>query len=172
MTSINENRQSNEAAQASIQLAKTANLQNRNIKLFTIITIFFLPLGYVTSVYGMNNMPMDGPFYPFAYTTIAICLPTYVLMGLLWPTNPIETWNGWFRKGKSKQESPESPPRHNQKPPEPPEPSELPEPTPGLKHRVKSDSTRRFASMFTRMKNSQLETNGHVNVPVDASTKV
>lgn len=40
----------------------------------------FLPLTFVTSVYGMTNMPQNDPFYHFAWTTIAVCLPTYILI--------------------------------------------------------------------------------------------
>lgn len=73
-----------------------ANMQNRNVKLFTIITVFFLPLGFVTSVFGMQNMPQSAPFDNFAVTLVAICIPTYLIMIAIWPTNPMQRWKKRF----------------------------------------------------------------------------
>ena len=75
-TSVRESREALKVAEITVQ-------QNRNIKLLTLVTIFFLPLTFVTSVYGMTNMPPEDTFLPFAATTAAICLPTYFLIGIL-----------------------------------------------------------------------------------------
>ena len=54
--------------------------QGHNIRLLTLVTIFFLPLTFVTSVFSMTNIKTDS-FIPFGITTLAICLPTYMLIG-------------------------------------------------------------------------------------------
>jgi Mg2+ and Co2+ transporter CorA len=49
-TSVHESRRSVEQAEITVA-------QGRNIRLLTLVTIFFLPLTFVTSVFGMTNMP-------------------------------------------------------------------------------------------------------------------
>lgn len=85
MTSVLENRRSVRAADAALQ-------QNRNIKLLTLVTIFFLPLSFSTSIYGMNNMPTNADFTNFAWVTVAVCVPTYLLIASLTPSNPFGFW--------------------------------------------------------------------------------
>lgn len=49
-TSVKESRKSVEATETTVQ-------QGHNIKLLTLVSIFFLPSQFVTSVFGMTNMP-------------------------------------------------------------------------------------------------------------------
>lgn len=42
----------------SVELSEITILQGHNIKLLTLVNIFFLPLTFVTSVFGMTNMPV------------------------------------------------------------------------------------------------------------------
>lgn len=84
-TSVLESRRSVENAMITVQ-------QGRNIKLLTLVTIFFLPLTFVTSVFGMTNMPQTGPMYHFAWATLAICIPTYVLIGSLNTDSGMQWW--------------------------------------------------------------------------------
>ncbi|GAB7348398.1 hypothetical protein MBLNU459_g6832t2 [Dothideomycetes sp. NU459] len=95
----------------SVEMAETAILQGNNIRILTLVTIFFLPLTFVTSVYGMTNMPPNDSFYHFAWTTLAVCLPTYILIlslnlpgGLGWWTTMSAATHrrtaifvGWFK---------------------------------------------------------------------------
>lgn len=75
-TSIQESRKSVKSTETTVQ-------QGHNIKLLTLVSIFFLPLTFVTSVFGMENMPNKGAWHAFAYVTVAICLPFFVLIGSL-----------------------------------------------------------------------------------------
>lgn len=84
-TSVLESRRSVKAATITVQ-------QGHNIKLLTLVTIFFLPLTFVTSVFGMTNMPTDDGYHPFAITTVIICVPTYMLIGSLNTTSGLHFW--------------------------------------------------------------------------------
>ena len=84
-TSVLESRRSVMQATITVQ-------QGHNIKLLTLVTIFFLPLTFVTSVFGMTNMPPDNSFHAFGITTAIICLPTYMLIGSLNTTSGLHFW--------------------------------------------------------------------------------
>lgn len=76
-TSIQESRKSVELSDITVQ-------QGRNIKLLTIVNLFFMPLTFVTSVFGMTNMPEHPASYlPFGVTLLAICIPFFSLIGFL-----------------------------------------------------------------------------------------
>ncbi|KAK4938404.1 hypothetical protein LTR10_021121 [Elasticomyces elasticus] len=64
----------------AVNMAKIAVEQGYNIRLLTLVTLFYLPLTFVTSIYGMTNMPTDHSYFPFAVTCIGICIPTYLLI--------------------------------------------------------------------------------------------
>ncbi|KAB8345867.1 hypothetical protein FH972_022922 [Carpinus fangiana] len=89
-TSVMESRRSVE--QTAITVA-----QNRSIMLLTLVTIFFLPLTFVTSVFGMTNMDPNEDFRHFAWTTLGICVPTYLLIGSLNTETGLQFWQGKTR---------------------------------------------------------------------------
>ncbi|KAL8725277.1 MAG: hypothetical protein Q9181_006477 [Wetmoreana brouardii] len=84
-TSVLESRRSVDQAIITVQ-------QGHNIKLLTLVTIFFLPLMFVTSVFGMTNMPPNDSFHPFGIVTAVVCLPTYMLIGSLNTTSGVHFW--------------------------------------------------------------------------------
>ncbi|KAL8834747.1 MAG: hypothetical protein Q9170_003624 [Blastenia crenularia] len=84
-TSVLESRKSVDVAMITVQ-------QGHNIKLLTLVTIFFLPLTFVTSVFGMTNMPQNVSFHAFGVVTAVICLPTYMLIGSLNTNSGIHFW--------------------------------------------------------------------------------
>jgi magnesium transporter len=57
--------------------------QNKIIKIFTVVTIIFMPPTFISSIYGMNfeHLPMSGLFIGF-YLMIALML--FVSGGMLW----------------------------------------------------------------------------------------
>lgn len=92
-TSVQESRNSVEQAQITVQ-------QGNNIKLLTLITIFFLPLTYVTSIFGMTALPQDGDFTTFGIVTAVICLPTYLLVGSMNTDGGMRFWQKQSSRGK------------------------------------------------------------------------
>lgn len=84
-TSVLESRRSVDQAMITVQ-------QGHNIKLLTLVTIFFLPLTFVTSVFGMTNMDPHDSFHPFGIVTAVICIPTYMLIGSLNTTSGVHFW--------------------------------------------------------------------------------
>ena len=85
-TSVLESRKSVEQQAITVQ-------QGHNIKILTLVTIFFLPLTFVTSVFGMTNMNPDDTFVPFGIVTACICFPTYLLIGSLNTTKGLQFWS-------------------------------------------------------------------------------
>lgn len=67
--------------------------QGHNIKLLTLVTIFFLPLTFVTSVFGMTNMNPTEGFKRFGIVLVAICVPTYILIGSLNTERGLRFWS-------------------------------------------------------------------------------
>src|SRR6476661_1952283 len=65
---------------------------SHNIKLLTMVSIFFLPLTFVTSVYGMTDMPLGPDYTFFAITTCAVCIPFFILIGSLNSRRGLHFW--------------------------------------------------------------------------------
>lgn len=61
-------------ARKSVQQAEITVQQGHNIKLLTLVNLFFLPLTFVTSVFGMENLP-DSQW------TLLYALPLHMLTG-------------------------------------------------------------------------------------------
>lgn len=76
----------------SVQQQAITVIQGNNIKILTLVTIFFLPLTFVTSVFGMTNMNPKDNFARFGIVTLVICLPTYMLIGSLNTERGFEFW--------------------------------------------------------------------------------
>ncbi|KPI43435.1 uncharacterized protein AB675_7171 [Cyphellophora attinorum] len=75
-TSVQESRQAVKQALITVE-------QGYNIKLLTLVTIFFLPLMFVTGVFGMTNMPPEDDFVPAIAMACGVCLPTYLLIAVI-----------------------------------------------------------------------------------------
>ncbi|KAH7092600.1 hypothetical protein FB567DRAFT_463822 [Paraphoma chrysanthemicola] len=99
-TSIQESRK-------SVELADVTVHQGYNIKVLTIVNLFFMPLTFVTSIFGMTNMQESpAPFWPFGVTLAAICIPFFSIIGFLstkygyhmWATNASRLWRWLFPK--------------------------------------------------------------------------
>jgi len=84
-TSVQESRK-------SVELSTVTILQGHNIKLLTLVSIFFLPLTFVTSVFGMTDMPSHHFFKWFAVTMVTVCIPFFLMIGSLNTTSGMEFW--------------------------------------------------------------------------------
>lgn len=72
--------------------AVTTVQQGHNIKLLTLVSIFFLPLTFVTSVFGMTNMPARHDYRDFAIVVAVVCVPFFILIGSLNTTRGMNFW--------------------------------------------------------------------------------
>ena len=82
----------------AIQQQAITVIQGHNIKVLTLVTIFFLPLTFVTSVFGMTNMDPNDNFVHFGIVTVVICVPTYMLIGSLNTGSGFEFWSTLFTR--------------------------------------------------------------------------
>ena len=87
----------------AIQQQAITVIQGHNIKVLTLVTIFFLPLTFVTSVFGMTNMDPQDDFVRFGIVTVVICVPTYMLIGSLNTGSGFEFWTRLFTRNFWKQ---------------------------------------------------------------------
>lgn len=78
-----EARRSAMVADAAANASTIAIQQGHNIRLLTTVSIFFLPLTYVTSIFGMTNMPTEQSYWMFGVVTTAVCVPFFVLVAYL-----------------------------------------------------------------------------------------
>ena len=81
----------------SVQQQEITVIQGNNIKILTLVTIFFLPLTFVTSVFGMTNMDPQDNFVRFGIVTLVVCLPTYMLIGSLNTKSGFKFWTQKIR---------------------------------------------------------------------------
>ncbi|CEL08650.1 hypothetical protein ASPCAL11797 [Aspergillus calidoustus] len=97
-------------ASKGTSLAENSALQNRYILVFTIATIFYLPMGFVTSFYGMHLFDPDDVSsksrIPFIITFVLISVGTYVCAaGGLWLVRYREVakklFSGWRDRSDS-----------------------------------------------------------------------
>ncbi|KAF7189429.1 hypothetical protein HII31_09274 [Pseudocercospora fuligena] len=84
-TSIQESRSSVKNTEITIQ-------QGHNIKLLTLVSMCFLPLTFVTSVFGMTNMSTEHHFWEFGIVTGTVCVPFFILIGSLNTTKGMQFW--------------------------------------------------------------------------------
>ncbi|USP76253.1 hypothetical protein yc1106_03527 [Curvularia clavata] len=114
-TSIQESRK-------SVELADVTVHQGYNIKVLTIVNLFFMPLTFVTSIFGMTNMPDRANFVNFGIVLAAICIPFFSIIGFLstkygysiWAQKTKELWRFIHPKKDKKKKLPDDenvPPR-------------------------------------------------------------
>jgi len=82
----------------SIELAATTTLQAHNIKLLTLITIFFLPMALISSVFSMSGMPTRHDLQMFFSVAFAFCIPLFLLLGSLNTTMGLKYWRSIFAR--------------------------------------------------------------------------
>jgi hypothetical protein len=62
------------------------------------VSIFFLPLTFVTSIFGMSNMPDDHWSKTFGITMATVCVPFFLLIGFLNTTSGMEIFREKWHK--------------------------------------------------------------------------
>jgi hypothetical protein len=88
-TSVLESRKSVEQTEITVA-------QGHNIKLLTLVNMFFLPLTFVTSIFGMTNMPSDGDFWRFGIVMATVCIPFFLLIGSMNTNRGMKFWTEQF----------------------------------------------------------------------------
>ena len=80
------------------KLATTTYRQDRALYAFTIVTIIFLPLSFVATVFGMNTSDVrDMEMGQWAYWSTAVPITAVVVfLGLLW-TGELHTLESWTK---------------------------------------------------------------------------
>lgn len=64
---------------------------NRNLYILSVITVIFLPLGFLTGLFGINVGGIPGADWPAAFATFAGILVVIVIAQVIW-----FRWRGWF----------------------------------------------------------------------------
>ena len=77
---------------STIYESRKASRQGRNIQLLILVSILFLPLTFVTSVFGMTNMPTTPHYWPFGLALVCVCIPLFFLIGSLNTTGGMDFW--------------------------------------------------------------------------------
>ena len=90
INALRDNLDSGTSARQAQQIP-ISTLQGQNIRLLTYLTILFLPLTFVTCVFGMTNLDSQNSFIHFGIATIVICTPTYVFI-VINTTSGIQGW--------------------------------------------------------------------------------
>lgn len=80
--------------------------QENAIMVFTIVTIVFLPLSFVSSVFGMNTSDVrDMPYSQWAYWAAGVPLTVLVVFGSLWWAGEFEGFGSWVQRTLSRASS-------------------------------------------------------------------
>ena len=80
--------------------------QENAIMVFTIVTIIFLPLSFVASVFGMNTKDVrDMHYNQWAYWAAGVPLTVVVVLGSLWWAGEFENVGRWLARSMSRYET-------------------------------------------------------------------
>jgi len=88
-TSVLESRKSVEQTEITVA-------QGHNIKLLTLVNMFFLPLTFVTSIFGMTNMDPNASFWRFGVVMATVCVPFFLLIGSMNTSIGMRFWREQF----------------------------------------------------------------------------
>ena len=68
--------------------------QGQNIRILTLVSMIFLPAGFVTSIFGMQSiLPQSTNVRTFAVVMTSVCVPTYLVILALVVAGRIELPN-------------------------------------------------------------------------------
>jgi hypothetical protein len=83
--------------------------QENAILVFTIVTIVFLPLSFVSSVFGMNTKDIrDMPYNQWAYWAAGVPLTVLVVFGSLYWAGELRNLGRWLARAVPRSKSPRS----------------------------------------------------------------
>ncbi|KAK0625298.1 hypothetical protein B0T17DRAFT_492557 [Bombardia bombarda] len=80
---------------SSVKESRRAIEQGDNIKILTGISMVFLPLTFVTSVFGITTFDISAEDWRFPVTMVAVCVPFFLLIVMLQTRAGME----WVKKG-------------------------------------------------------------------------
>ncbi|KAH8673303.1 hypothetical protein BX600DRAFT_508580 [Xylariales sp. PMI_506] len=81
---------------SSVKESRRAIEQGDNIKLLTSLSMIFLPLTFVTSVWSMTGFPLDVDDWQFPVTMICACVPFLLFVCMLQTRYGMEAFVGSF----------------------------------------------------------------------------
>jgi hypothetical protein len=68
--------------------------QGQNIRILTLVSMIFLPAGFVTSTFGMQSiLPQSTDVRTFAVVMTSVCVPTYLVILALVVAGKVELPN-------------------------------------------------------------------------------
>jgi len=68
---------------SSVKESRRAIEQGDNIKILTSVSMIFLPLTFVTSVFGITQFEISEKDWRFAVTMVSVCIPFFLLIVIL-----------------------------------------------------------------------------------------
>ena len=81
--------------------------QESAIMVFTIVTIVFLPLSFVATIFGMNTKDVrDMPYHQWVYWVTGVPLTVVVVLGSLWWAGELEEIGSWIAQTMSRPKPP------------------------------------------------------------------
>lgn len=88
----------------------TKDRQENAIYAFTLVTIIFLPLSSIASIFGMNTSDVrDMPFGQWLYWATALPVTLAVILGGLWWMNELDNVTGWVTGQQRRRSDPTYP---------------------------------------------------------------
>ena len=93
---IADQRHSNLVSYKQLQEARTSNQSAADVRLFTYVTIIFLPLSFSSSLFSMGDPPTGRTLYVMILTTAVALMATFLLLANLKLMN--RHWSFWVNK--------------------------------------------------------------------------
>ncbi|KAK1774918.1 hypothetical protein QBC45DRAFT_23176 [Copromyces sp. CBS 386.78] len=80
---------------SSVKESRRAIEQGDNIKILTVVSMLFLPLTFVTSIFGITTLEISVDDWRFPVTLLAVCIPFFMIIFVLqtrWGMKKAKRW--------------------------------------------------------------------------------